>query len=219
MEGLARSSYFDSYVVTVRDQGLSTVLSRMSHFVVEPEVKPAGITIVCISDTHSKHRSLKIPEGDVLIHAGDFSDTGKKPDIQEFVNWFGSQPHPQKVFIGGNHDITLHTDYYVKRGAVRFHARLLKQIDTTQYSLECRKIVLENTNTTYLEDTECVLGTPTVPLGPYPPIKCYGSPWSPEFCDWGFNAQRGEELKKKWEMIPQEVDVLITHGPPYGYGM
>jgi hypothetical protein len=46
-----------------------------------------------------------------------------------------------------------------------------------------------------------------------------GSPWTPEFCDWGFNLQRGsEDIKAKWNLIPQNTDVLITHGPPYGYG-
>ena len=44
----------------------------------------------------------------------------------------------------------------------------------------------------------------------------YGSPWQPEFGNWAFNLPRGEELKKKWDQIPECTDVLITHGPPYG---
>lgn len=44
----------------------------------------------------------------------------------------------------------------------------------------------------------------------------YGSPWTPRFFDWAFNADRGEVIRKYWDMIPSKIDVLITHGPPYG---
>jgi Icc-related predicted phosphoesterase len=47
-------------------------------------------------------------------------------------------------------------------------------------------------------------------------IKFYGSPWQPEFHNWAFNLPRGEELATKWEKIPDDVDILITHGPAYG---
>jgi predicted phosphohydrolase len=49
-------------------------------------------------------------------------------------------------------------------------------------------------------------------------IRFYGSPWQPWFFDWAFNLQRGPELRAKWDMIPADTDVLITHGPPYGHG-
>ena len=47
-------------------------------------------------------------------------------------------------------------------------------------------------------------------------VKFWGSPWQPEFCDWHFNLPRGEALAKKWALIPDDIDVLITHGPPHG---
>lgn len=47
-------------------------------------------------------------------------------------------------------------------------------------------------------------------------IKIYGSPWQPEFCDWAFNVARGEPLRKIWAKIPQDTDILLTHGPPHG---
>lgn len=47
-------------------------------------------------------------------------------------------------------------------------------------------------------------------------LKIYGSPWQPEFCDWAFNLKRGWPLRKKWEMIPAGIDILVTHGPPMG---
>lgn len=46
--------------------------------------------------------------------------------------------------------------------------------------------------------------------------KIYGSPHTPEFFSWAFNLKRGEEIAKNWEKIPNNVDILITHGPPYG---
>lgn len=44
----------------------------------------------------------------------------------------------------------------------------------------------------------------------------YGSPYQPEFCDWAFNLPRGSELAAKWALMPDKVDILITHGPPKG---
>ena len=58
----------------------------------------------------------------------------------------------------------------------------------------------------YLFDSEVVIDG----------VKFYGSPWQPEFHNWAFNLPRGEELAAKWEKIPDDVDILITHGPAYG---
>lgn len=49
-------------------------------------------------------------------------------------------------------------------------------------------------------------------------LKIWGSPWTPWFYDWAFNARRGEQIKQHWDLIPADTDVLITHGPPYGIG-
>lgn len=46
-------------------------------------------------------------------------------------------------------------------------------------------------------------------------IKFYGSPVTPRFCDWAFNRDR-HVLQGYWSLIPYDVDVLITHGPPLG---
>jgi len=47
-------------------------------------------------------------------------------------------------------------------------------------------------------------------------IKIYGSPWQPEFNNWAFNLPRGEALKQRWSTIPDDTNILVTHGPPYG---
>lgn len=48
-------------------------------------------------------------------------------------------------------------------------------------------------------------------------LKIWGTPWQREFYDWAFNL-KAEELPAKWELIPQDTDILICHGPPYGFG-
>lgn len=47
-------------------------------------------------------------------------------------------------------------------------------------------------------------------------IKFWGSPVQPEFNNWAFNRKRGPDIKKHWDLIPEDIDVLITHGPPQG---
>jgi len=63
------------------------------------------------------------------------------------------------------------------------------------------------TNASYLIDSSIIIDG----------VKFYGSPWQPWFFDWAFNLRRGEEIRKKWALIDQDTDVLITHGPPQGY--
>lgn len=61
--------------------------------------------LVCLSDTHGYHKRLTIPDGDVLIHAGDFSMRANKPVVSEFAMWFKSLPHKHKIITAGNHDM------------------------------------------------------------------------------------------------------------------
>ena len=42
-----------------------------------------------------------IPDGDILIHAGDFSITGLVYEVKEFNDWLGTLPHKHKIVIGG----------------------------------------------------------------------------------------------------------------------
>jgi len=47
-------------------------------------------------------------------------------------------------------------------------------------------------------------------------VKLYGSPWQPEFFNWAFNLPRGADLARMWANIPEDTNVLVTHGPPHG---
>jgi predicted phosphohydrolase len=49
-------------------------------------------------------------------------------------------------------------------------------------------------------------------------VRFWGSPWQPAYNDWAFNLPRGPALAEKWGLIPEDTQVLITHGPPLGIG-
>lgn len=138
--------------------------------------------IVCLSDTHNCNQEISVPDGDVLIHAGDATVRGTMAEIEQFLCWFAALPHRHKIFVAGNHDWLYETNN-------RF-ARLL----TANFKIQ------------YLQDSAVEIEG----------LKIYGSPWQPRFYDWAFNLNRGAELAEKWRMIPADVDVLITHGPPHG---
>jgi len=160
--------------------------------------KPDGaVRFVAVSDTHEREHNMhhKVPEGDVLLHAGDFTFTGAAEAVHKFNKWLGAQPHKHKIVIAGNHDITFDLKYYQEKGRQRFHRGRVHAADEIKKSL---------TNCIYLEDSECTVEG----------IRIYGSPWQPEFCDWAFNLDRGsKEIKAKWELIPEGTEVLVTHGP------
>lgn len=136
--------------------------------------------LVLLSDTHRMHDKIVIPDGDVLVHAGDFCGHGTRNQARAFASFFQSLPHRHKVVIAGNHDRCLEIEPDL--GAEIF------------------------THCHYLFDSGVEIEG----------VRFWGSPWQPWFLDWAFNLQRGPALRAKWDMIPQNTDVLITHGPPHG---
>ena len=203
-------------------EGESTVDNNPEQIAAYEPCRGAGVRIVCISDTHARQGSMRpLPQGDVLIHAGDFTNTGSHFDILSFTEWMDAQPFKHKIFIAGNHDTSLHTSYFVDRGAARFHSYAQ---NAAEFSATSREIV-HNCKSTYLEDSSVTISYP-VPSshesGTAEPQECkfdiFGSPWQPEFCDWAFNLERGPACAEKWAAIPDHTDILITHGPPKGYG-
>ena len=62
------------------------------------------LQIVALSDSHNATKRVEIPDGDILIHAGDFSFQGKSLEIQDFIEWLKDQPHKHKLWIAGNHE-------------------------------------------------------------------------------------------------------------------
>ncbi|XP_059582625.1 metallophosphoesterase domain-containing protein 1 isoform X7 [Alligator mississippiensis] len=167
--------------------------------------KPPGYTrFVCISDTHSRTDPIQMPYGDVLIHAGDFTELGLPSEVKKFNEWLGSLPYEYKIVIAGNHELTFDQE---------FMADLIKQ--DFYYFPSVSKLKPESyenvqsllTNCIYLQDSEVTVRG----------FRIYGSPWQPWFYGWGFNLPRGQALLEKWNLIPDGIDILITHGPPLGF--
>lgn len=63
------------------------------------------MTIILISDPHAQHRSLSIPDADIVIHTGDACNGGNKEELADFFDWFSSLPAKYKIFVPGNHDL------------------------------------------------------------------------------------------------------------------
>jgi Icc-related predicted phosphoesterase len=140
------------------------------------------LKFVVLADTHSRHRGIKLPEGDILIHAGDISYRGEKLEVEDFIEWFAKQDFEHKIFIAGNHD------FFFEKSNARDLGRIIPE----------QIIYLNDSGTT-------VCG-----------IRIWGSPVTPKFFNWAFNRTRGEAIRKHWERIPENTDLLITHGPPFG---
>jgi Icc-related predicted phosphoesterase len=66
--------------------------------------------------------------------------------------------------------------------------------------------IARSTSTIYLDDSFVEIDG----------IRIWGSPVTPTFFDWAFMADRGDEIRKHWQKIPEKLDILITHGPPFG---
>ncbi len=137
---------------------------------------------VAISDTHSRHYNIKLPKGDVLLHAGDISYKGKRAEIIDFLNWFCRQNFKHKIFIAGNHD------FYLEK----------------ETPAEIEKMIPPGI--TYLIDSGVSING----------VYIWGSPYTPWFYNWAFNRHRGAPISKHWSLIPDNTDVLLTHGPMYG---
>ena len=138
--------------------------------------------IVALSDTHNQLSKVVVPDGDVLVHCGDFGAAGNMAEWKQFINEFSKFPHPHKIATFGNHDVR----------SVNWLS-LVKE--------EGKAAGIE-----FLVDESIVIDG----------VKFYGSPWVPRYGCWFWMLSRGEEIGRKWNRIPMDVDVLITHGPPHG---
>lgn len=148
--------------------------------------------ITFISDTHTKHDKVSgfLTGGDILVHAGDLTSRGYITEIENFMKWYDKiDNYDTKVFICGNHDFGFQDENEKVKGLLTGY----KTID-------------------YLEDELMMVGGENYE----DMIKIWGTPWQPEFHNWAFNLPRGEKIKEKWDMIPANTDILITHGPPMG---
>lgn len=149
--------------------------------------------LVCISDTHGRHKELDVSQlkCDILIHAGDLSSQGTADEIMDIFHFFAdlidNQVCRYVVAVPGNHDTALEVTEEVAHST---HA-----------------------NFSLLKDEAVHIDGLTL----------YGTPWQPQYTGHAescraFTLPRGVHLRNKWNDIPENVDVLIVHGPPLGRG-
>jgi predicted phosphohydrolase len=69
------------------------------------------LRLVLLSDTHQLHREVDVPDGDVFIHAGDFTTFSESMEaVVDFNDWLGELPHRYKIVVPGNHEFFLEAD-------------------------------------------------------------------------------------------------------------
>ncbi|KAI5468022.1 Metallo-dependent phosphatase-like protein [Mariannaea sp. PMI_226] len=165
--------------------------------------------IVCISDTHNC--TVKLPKGDVLIHAGDLTNQGSYSELSRSVKWLEEADFEAKIVIAGNHDITLDKDFFQQHGNY-FHN------ENPQSPEDCLSLFSSSPSITYLnhESTKIRL---TSPSGPHTAFTVFGSPYSPAHGLWAFGYPTPQHpvygnLTDIWDQIPLETDIVVTHTPP-----
>ncbi len=148
--------------------------------------------IVAISDTHNQLSQVKVPEGDLLIHCGDFTCTGSIRETTKFVNRFKKYPHKHKIVIPGNHDVCL------QAGHPKF------KYDGIKLFQEAGGGVIFHTNEELFNLESLAFAV---------------SPWvTPINGKWAYEAEDSAR-EAAYEMLRanfKNPDIIITHSPPAG---
>ncbi len=149
--------------------------------------------IDCIADPHGHYPELE--GGDLLIVAGDLTIRDTFDHHCDFKKWLYDQSYRKKVVIAGNHDnhlVGLIADSYAFSS---FNTKNGEQLSFAEY----------------LCDSGCE----------FEGLKIWGSPWTKTFegmnpkCK-AFTCDIEEELASKFSLIPDDIDILVTHSPAYG---
>jgi Icc-related predicted phosphoesterase len=168
--------------------------------------------ICCISDIHSNLK-FDVPECDLLLIAGDICPaTRVSPDASieraldleyninlqaawledKFKKWLYDQPIEYAIFTPGNHD------WIWEFGKER--------VPTSWFP--GNTIDREMVANARIESAEDYLVF-------YKGLKIYGTPVQLPFCDWAFNRPE-KQIQGYWGAIPEGLDILLLHSPPYG---
>lgn len=155
--------------------------------------------IVTISDVHGKWNKIQIPECDVLISCGDYSFRGEEWMVKDFHTWLNKQEAGYVVSVQGNHELWVERNFQAAKEIAEKACPGVYFIDEGAFEIEG--------------------------------VKFYGSAITPFFCDWAWNRNRGDidnvnyfsgktrlvkAIKPHWDKIPDDTQVLVTHGPPAG---
>ena len=130
-----------------------------------------------------KMSDIEIPDGDLLLHAGDLTFKGEPWEITQELDILAAKTKDFKkvIFVQGNHEY-----------------RLRNQPEIVKILCEERGIQLLHHEPTEFEG-----------------LKIFGSPYTPTFGRWAFMANRGPDIKRLWDQVPDDTNILITHGPAH----
>ncbi|ERS98924.1 hypothetical protein HMPREF1624_04117 [Sporothrix schenckii ATCC 58251] len=182
----AAAHYLYAWIVGVR--GWAT----RRHFLDAAEARATPtIRVVCISDTHDQIVP-DIPDGDLLIHAGDLTDHGRPADLQAQLDWLASLPHPHKVVVCGNHDSWFDPAARVAKGMAADAPGPRFADDMHYLQHEARTLQFANGRS----------------------LKVYGAADIPRCGPDSFSYQYDRSTPPWQGLIPSDVDILITHPPP-----
>lgn len=188
-----------------------------------PTTSSPLIRVVCIADTHTL-KTDAIPDGDLLIHAGDLTDAGNIPELQDAIDWLASLPHKHKVAIAGNHDTYLDPRsrehlkkderegeldwkgiHYLQHSSVTlsFPASSSHASGKTTSTSPQRALTQRRTATTNANHEP---GTRT--------LEIYGAPQIPACGPAHFAFQYLRNMDAWTNTIPRSTSILVTHTPP-----
>ena len=143
--------------------------------------------IAAISDTHG--HLPDIPPCDIFIHAGDFCLVVNHGRLHQ-LDWICEKFNPWLDQINAKYKIVIAGNH---------------DLIFTNPSNLCGNTL----NAEYLEDSSVTIEG----------LNIWGSPWTPYFNDWAFNFRQGdhEQAREHWAAIPDDTDILITHGTAHGF--
>ncbi|CZT16113.1 related to adult brain protein 239 [Ramularia collo-cygni] len=150
------------------------------------------VKVVCISDTHTLIPD-DVPDGDILIHAGDLTNAGTPNEIQAQIDWLCSLPHQYKIAIAGNHDTWLDP----------------KSRETLSPSDQNGHVDWKDIH--YLQDSSVLLDLTSTGRGR---LRVFGGPHVPLVGGPEHAFQHPIEEDVWTGKIPPDVDIVVTHSPP-----
>lgn len=156
--------------------------------------------IDCISDLHGFYPKLE--GGDLLIVAGDLTGRDTLLQHSDILEWINKAKYTKKIIIAGNHDNFLQSN-------PNFYSK-------TSIEYLCDS----GTEFEFFDERLPEQDEGFLPSGKRK-LKIWGTPWTKTFegmnphCK-AFTFDTEQELEEKWRLIPTDIDILITHEPPYG---
>jgi hypothetical protein len=177
---------------------------------VPAKLMASDVRLVLISDTHNVETDVSSfpDDADVIVHAGDHTVAGTRQELENAAKWLGAIARQRAkhgaVLTGGNHDVPLdRATFQSVGGDDALSAASLEWFNTPPLRFVNHGLVEVAGLRLFL--------SPFVPLTPSRQHLARDNPER----NVGFNRE-DSELDVLYSQIPDDVDVLVTHTPPFG---